>query len=192
MIRINLLPFRAARKKENVRRQVSIFFLSLILVTIIVVSYNAILGNKISKLNAEIEETKAQVAKYNKINQEIAEIKQKLAVLNKKIEVIQTLDQNRKAPVQLLEAMTTLIVPERMWLTDFASNDASVNLNGIALDNQTVADFMTRIENSESYGSVKLSSIRKQAIAEKSLSLKSFGLSFTKEMKPANKEKAEQ
>ena len=29
MIRINLLPFRAARKKENVRRQISLFLLSL-------------------------------------------------------------------------------------------------------------------------------------------------------------------
>ena len=26
MIRINLLPFRAARKKENIRRQVSYYF----------------------------------------------------------------------------------------------------------------------------------------------------------------------
>jgi type IV pilus assembly protein PilN len=191
MIRINLLPFRAARKKENVRRQVSVFFLSLILVAILVVSYNAILGNKITKLNAQIQQTKAQVAEYNKINQEIAEIKQKLAVLNKKIEVIQTLDLNRKEPVQLLEAMTNLVIADRMWLTDFASNSASVNLNGIALDNQTVADFMTRVEDSESYGGVKLSSIRKQAIAEKNISLKSFGITFTKEMKPATKEKAE-
>ena len=37
MIRINLLPFRAARKKENVRRQVSVFLLSLVLVVIIAV-----------------------------------------------------------------------------------------------------------------------------------------------------------
>ena len=28
MIRINLLPFRAARKKENIRRQLTIFALS--------------------------------------------------------------------------------------------------------------------------------------------------------------------
>ncbi|RLB32469.1 MAG: pilus assembly protein PilN, partial [Deltaproteobacteria bacterium] len=28
MIRINLLPFRAARKKENIKRQISIFVLT--------------------------------------------------------------------------------------------------------------------------------------------------------------------
>jgi type IV pilus assembly protein PilN len=30
MIRINLLPFRAARKKENIRRQLSIYVLSVV------------------------------------------------------------------------------------------------------------------------------------------------------------------
>jgi len=30
MIRINLLPFRAARKKENIRRQISVFVLSVV------------------------------------------------------------------------------------------------------------------------------------------------------------------
>ena len=31
MIRINLLPFRSTRQKENIRRQLSVFLLSIIL-----------------------------------------------------------------------------------------------------------------------------------------------------------------
>jgi hypothetical protein len=50
---------------------------------------------------------------------------------------------------------------------------------------------MTRIESSAAYGGVKLSSIRKQTIAEKSLNLKSFGITFAKEAKPVTIEKAE-
>ena len=46
MIRINLLPFRAARKKENVRRQVSVFLLSFVLIIIGVFYYNMWLGNR--------------------------------------------------------------------------------------------------------------------------------------------------
>ena len=45
MIRINLLPFRAARKKENIRRQVSIFLLSLAFLLIILFYYNWSLGS---------------------------------------------------------------------------------------------------------------------------------------------------
>ena len=70
MIRINLLPFRAARKKENIRRQVSIFFLSFFLVVMALVYYHISLGNKILSLKAKIETTKKEVAKYEKINKD--------------------------------------------------------------------------------------------------------------------------
>ena len=72
MIRINLLPFRAARKKENIRRQVSIFVLSLVFLLIIFFYYNFSLSNKVDSLNANIKNTKTELAKYNKINDEIA------------------------------------------------------------------------------------------------------------------------
>jgi type IV pilus assembly protein PilN len=180
MIRINLLPFRAARKKENIRRQVSVFFLSLALVTILAVVVHVSFNRKITGLNQKIETTKAQVAKYNKINEEIAEIKKKLAVLDKKIEVIQTLDMNRKAPVRLMDSMTQLLVANRMWFTRMDYNDASVKLDGIALDNQTVADFMTRVQDFADYQDVKLASIKQERFTQKNLNLKRFGVTFKK------------
>lgn len=180
MIRINLLPFRAARKKENIRRQVSIFFLSLMLVTILAVIIHVGFNRKIAGLNQQIETTKTQVAKYNKINEEIAEIKKKLAVLDKKIEVIQTLDMNRKAPVRLMDSMTQLLVANRMWFTRMDYKEASIKLDGIALDNQTVADFMTRIQDFADYQEVKLASIKQERFTKKDLNLKRFGVTFKK------------
>ena len=180
MIRINLLPFRAARKKENVRRQVSVFLLSFVLVAILAVIGHVWLNNRISGLNERIASTKAQVAKYNKINKEIAEIKKKLAVLDKKIEVIQTLDMNRKAPVRLLDSMTQLLVANRMWFTRMDYKNKGVKLDGIALDNQTVADFMTRVEAYPDYEQVKLAKIKQERLKSKDLNLKRFGVTFKK------------
>ncbi len=180
MIRINLLPFRAARKKENIRRQVSVFLLSLILVTILAVIAHVGFNKKIAGLDDRIATTKAQVAKYNKINAEIAEIKKKLAVLEKKIEVIQTLDMNRKAPVRLMDSMTQLLVANRMWFTRMDYKDASIKLDGIALDNQTVADFMTRVQDFPDYQEVKLASIKQERFKNKDLNLKRFGVTFKK------------
>jgi len=180
MIRINLLPFRAARKKENIRRQVSVFFLSLVLVTILAVVVHVGFNRKIAGLNQQIETTKTQVAKYNKINEEIAEIKKKLAVLDKKIEVIQTLDMNRKAPVRLMDSMTQLLVANRMWFTRMDYKDSGIKLDGIALDNQTVADFMTRVQDFADYKDVKLASIKQERFTNKNLNLKRFGVTFQK------------
>ena len=68
MIRINLLPFRSARKKENIRRQVSIFLLSLAFMLIILFYYNYNLSSKMDNLNTKIKDTKSDLEKYDKIN----------------------------------------------------------------------------------------------------------------------------
>jgi type IV pilus assembly protein PilN len=179
MIRINLLPFRAARKKENIRRQVSVFLLSLVLVVIVAVWFNFILSGKISALNKKIEETKAQVEKYNKINKEISDIKKKLNMLNKKIEVIKSLDLTRKAPVELLDDMSRLVVEKQMWLTEIVDSSEQFKIVGIALDNPTIAEYMTRIESSPKYSDVKLLSIT-QDKSIKGLELKKFNIQFQK------------
>ena len=189
MIRINLLPYRAAKKKENIRRQVSIFFLSAIVVLLIVFWHNGYLGNRIENLNKEISSTRAQVAKYKKINDEIAEIKKKLKVLDRKIEVIASLEADRKAPVQNMDRLYTLLVEKRMWYTQIEEKGTNFKLSGIALDNQTVADFMTRIQKSDGFQNVRLASIKQHKIQDNDLKLKQFDLNFSK--KPNKKEAAE-
>lgn len=179
MIRINLLPFRAARKKENIRRQASVFILSIVLVLILATWFNYMLSSKIKSLNKKIQSTQAQVDKYNKINNEIAGIKKKLDLLNKKIEVIQSLDLTRKAPVELLDDMSRLTVEKRMWLTGLEEKSGSIKVVGIAVDNPTVAEYMTRIEESQKYAGVKLLSIN-QDNSIQGLNLKTFGISFRK------------
>ena len=173
MIRINLLPFRAARKKENIRRQVSVFFLTFLLVVIVLGWYHIFLGGRISDLNAKIKHTQTQIAKYDKINQEIAQIKKALDTLKSKTNVIKMLEKSRKDPVHLLDVMTEMVVEKRMWFTHFESKGQAVNISGIALDNKTVADFMIRLENSKLFSSVNLQTLKQHSITNYT-DLKSF------------------
>ena len=189
MIRINLLPYRAARKKENIRIQVNVFLGSLLIVGLLVFWYNSYLGGRVDGLNKEIISTREQVAKYKKINEEIAEIKKKLAVLDRKIKVIESLEADRKAPVQNLDSLYDLLVEKRMWYNQIEQRGESFKLSGIALDNQTVADYMTRIEKSERFHNVRLSSIKQYEIQGKNLKLKQFEVNFEK--KPMEKAAAE-
>ena len=178
MIRINLLPFRAARKKENIRRQVSIFMLSLVFLLIIFFYYNFNLSKKVDSLNTHIKHTKTELAKYNKINDEIAQIKKKLNNLKKKMAVMKTLEANRFEPTRLLETMTQVVVPKRMWFTKLESKKEKVIINGIALDNKTVADFMVRLEDCGLFKEVDLKTLkRKKAQAT---DLKTFTISCIK------------
>ena len=161
MIRINLLPFRADRKKENIRRQVSIFLLSLAFMLIILFYFNFSLGSKIGNLNAKIKDTQSELDKYDKINKEIAEIKKKLDNLKKKMAVMDTLEANRFAPIRPMDTMTQVIVAKRMWFTKLQSKDQLVNITGVALDNTTVADFMVRLENSGLFKEVDLKTLKR-------------------------------
>ena len=178
MIRINLLPYRAARKKENIRIQVNVFLGSVFIVILLMVWFNAILGGHIKNLNAEITNTHEQVAKYKKINAEIAEIKKKLEVLDRKIKVIKSLESDRKAPVQNLDSLYQLLVEKRMWYNQIQEKGDTFTLTGIALDNHTVADFMTRIEKSDRFQDVRLSSIKQYELKGKDLKLKQFEINF--------------
>ena len=186
MIRINLLPFRAARKKENIRRQLSVFALTFIFFIIAAVAWNMRLGAKINDLNTEVENTKKEVAKYRKITEKIKRIKQQLQVLEKKTQVINMLQRNRFEPVKLLDTMSDKVIAKRMWFTGFQNIGRKVQINGIALDNRTVADFMTRLEGTGMFASVRLQKIQKQVV--KKSDLKNFQITCMKKG-PAPKKK---
>ena len=81
-------------------------------------------------------------------------------MLDQKIDVITALEANRKAPVENMTACTTCWWKKRMWYTQIEENVNQFKLSGIDVDNQTVADFMTRIEKSGNFENVRLASIK--------------------------------
>ena len=175
MIRINLLPFRAARKKENVRRQISIFFLSIFLVAVALVYYNSMLAGQQSEIEQTVADLKTDLKKYEKANREIASLQKKLNALEKKTKVIENLTLSREEAVRLLDVLTRVVVEKRMWLTNFRASGNNINFSGTALDNKTIADFMTRLETSPRFSAVRLKS--SQQVKVKGLNLKKFDIS---------------
>ena len=184
MIKVNLLPFRAERKKENIRQQVSIFVLSIIFVLFSMYYYNVSLNNKISAYNVKIENINNEIAKYNKIVEEVKDIENRLDILNKKTNVIKNLELNRKEPVRLLDMMTSMVIPKRMWFTRLEAKEEVVTIKGFSLDNKTVADFMTRLEDSKLFDSINLTTLKQQKY-NKLTNLKEFVISCNK-MPPKN------
>jgi len=174
MIRINLLPYRAERRKEAIRRQVAIFLIGVFALGFILFLYNSHLKSTIAKLDDDIKITQQELAKFKKILAEIANIKKELGTLKRKIEVIKNLSRNRKEPVILLETMSELMIPKRIWLTNFEEKDKIINIAGIALDDKTIADYMKRLQ--QKFSDVQLGPIT--LVTREGLRLKSFKLSF--------------
>jgi type IV pilus assembly protein PilN len=178
MIRINLLPFRAARKKENVRRQISVFLLSLLLIAVCIIAVNMVFSSRITRLETRLTEAKTELEKYQAINREIEEIKKNLAILQKRTEVINQLQAKRLEAVALLDLLTKVVVENRMWITSLNAGDPNVTLLGVAMDNKTIADFMTRLEGTRNYKSVVLKYSKQFQMGK--LSLKNFEITCEK------------
>ena len=177
MIRINLLPFRANRRKENIRKQISIFFLGIILTTLIMLAYSIILGNKIEKLDVKLVKAKEDLKIYEQKAKEVDEMIKQLELLKMKMDVISNLEKNRKMPLEILDEMSGSIIQNRMWLTEMTAG-RTVELKGFAMDNQTVAEFMKNLEKSKFYTAVNLKTIKQQALDKKKATASSMDLRF--------------
>jgi type IV pilus assembly protein PilN len=105
--------------------------------------------------------------------------------------VMKTLEANRFEPTRLLDVMTQVVVPKRMWFTNLESRGDRVNIKGIALDNKTVADFMVRLEDCGLFKQVDLKTLKRTKT--QSAKLKSFAISCIKNplIDPESKNKLE-
>jgi len=174
MIRINLLPFRAARSKENIRRQVSVFLLSLLLLVVVLVFINLFLGRKVKALSDRLESIKKEVRVYEKKAAKVEAFKKKLAELNKKIEVVDQLKVHRKEPPLLLSEFAEMVVPGRMQITKMELNKDKFSLSGVALDNETIAVFMKRLQRSKRFSNVDLTNVKQTR--RFNVEMKQFGI----------------
>lgn len=185
MIRINLLPFRAARKSENIRHQVSMFLLCMTFLFLVMAYLQISLSAKVSDLKQDVDKAGAELKKYKKQAAEVDKIKKKLDGLKKRTDVVRELDKNRKAPVLLLDALTQIIIPNRMWLTSLREDGSKVVISGVALDNKTTADFMVRLETSQLFSSVNLGSVKHQM--QNKQKMKQFQITCFKQAPGKNK-----
>ncbi len=156
MIRINLLPVRAAQRKERLRSQLSIFFLCMILVCI---GCGALYVQK----SAAIKDVKGEIASIDQKNKElrkkigqVKDFEKKKADLEKKLAVLTKLKTGKSGPVHLLDELSAAL-PDKLWLTKFSEKSGKINLAGVADSENTVAVFMKRLDSSPYYKNVELS-----------------------------------
>ncbi len=186
MIRINLLPFRLARVKENIRRQVSIFLLSIVFVVTLLAWYSIGVDRKIAKIKNQTGSVKKQITLYKQRADRVTEIKAKLKVLNEKLEIVASLQTRKDEQQILLEEMADRVVPERMWLEKLKADAAQVTVQGVAFDNPTIADFMRNLEKSPLFSSVDLKRSKIKTF-EGDIDLKAFELVCAKKQATAER-----
>jgi type IV pilus assembly protein PilN len=161
MIRINLLPVREERRKAGARQFAAALVAALVgtialtgLVHWKLMADHASVKKSVARTHAEIDRYGPQLEQVEKYRTAKAEIEQKLAV-------IQTLQEARSGPVHILDELATHI-PDRLWITKLDLRDSKMHVQGMSLDNELVALFLTALNDSGYFKGVELVQTRAQ------------------------------
>ena len=176
MIKINLFPYRAARIKENIRRQVTIYFLSVIFFILVFSFYTLNFSQEIKSLRYDIETSEKELASFKYANAKIKELKKTIKDVEIKLKTIQKLEKGKTGPVRLLDEVSQSVPKERLWLSMLRENKGILELKGTAMDNETIAEFMNRLDKTESLSAVKLETAKIHKIIGFDLNFKEFVL----------------
>src|SRR3954462_14751518 len=122
MIRINLLPVRAAKKREFGRQQLLLFVLLLVLAAIGNFFWYGRVSNELASLDKQIVSTRAEIAQLEKTIGEVKSIKDDKKALEDKLKILDTLKKGRTGPVKVMDELAT-IIPQKVWLVDYLEKD---------------------------------------------------------------------
>jgi len=173
MIKINLLPKKEITQWAALVEQGVLGILVVVLVILGLLGWTAYLRGENRDLDRRIASIKSELAKLEQEEAKIEEMKKTEATIQKRIDVIKKLEKRKTGPVMMLDEVAS-VIPEKLWLTSLRNKGAMLTLNGIAIDNETVALFMTKLERSEQLENIELKVAKAKKI--RNFTFKEFSL----------------
>jgi len=164
MIRINLLPVKAAQRKEKLKGQLFVLALVLIVVAALCGSAYMFQLNRLQEAQAQIDQKRFEISKLMKTIGEVNQFKKRQQELRAKLDVMDQLEEARSGPVHLLDELYKAM-PEKLWLTSFSETGGQANIAGIGLNEETVARFMRNLDDSAYFSNVDLQ-VTQQSVQE--------------------------
>jgi type IV pilus assembly protein PilN len=186
MIKINLLPVRAAKKKESARQQLSILTLSVIAVAVLALGIYSVTLAKISTAQDEISKSEQEIKSLKEKIGEINNIKKFQEEVRKKLGILDQLRQNKTGPATRMAKLSDA-VPEKVWLTKYTENGVNISLAGVAFNEELIAEFLRNLQGSNDFQNVEL--LVSEQMDIKDLKVKKFEISCTLKSNTAAEQK---
>jgi type IV pilus assembly protein PilN len=147
MIRINLLPHRAERRKRRQVQFISLSILTLLLGVLVVGFVHGIIGARISYQERRNDFLKNEIAKLDKQIEEIRKLRQQVRALLARKEVVENLQSTRSDVVHLLDQMLR-ILPNGVYLKSLKQTNNKIEITGLAQSNARISTLMRAIDSS--------------------------------------------
>ncbi len=147
MGQINLLPWRAERRKEKTAEFATLAGLIGIFTAVIVAGAYAHFTNIENYHKARNKYLETQIEILNTKLQEITKLEETKANLLARMNVIQELQRSRPEIVHLFEEIVTTL-PEGVWLDSVQQTEKTLRIEGNAESNARVSAYMRNLEAS--------------------------------------------
>ena len=169
MIRINLLPWREARRKAHNLQFFILMGMVAGLAAAIVLLVHGYYATRISTQTERNRFLKDENAKLDKEIDEIKKLKEEIQALLSRKQVIETLQADRAQTVYLLEQLVRQ-TPDGVYLRTVRQTGSKVNLTGYAQSNARVSTLMRNFEASPYLEKPDLVEIKAATVNNKRLS----------------------
>jgi len=177
MIKINLLPVKAAKRREAGQRQVLIGVVAFTLALVGVIVFHTAASSKINDMRSHNQQLSAAIAKLKAEIGDYELVKAQRDELIRQRDAIKKLQANRSGPVFMMRELSDLLTsgkgptynkeayeeqirrdpssgfkpswdPKRVWILGYDEKAHMVTMKGAAKSDEDVAEFLKRLKQS--------------------------------------------
>ena len=155
MIRINLLPVREVEREAGRRQETRLVYLTAALIVVILAGIEIGSRMRLAPLKQEHAKLQADIVALDKKSAELTKLEAERKDLEEKLKTIATLEAKKVGPVNVLADLSDA-APDQVWLIEFKESGGLATISGLGLDDQTIANFMRKLDASPYFDGVDL------------------------------------
>ena len=125
-------------------------------------------------MRAKVKTVNMETQKYKSIEEKLKTLKKKKRIIEEKIQIVSNLEKSRKKLLAILDTISENFLVDKMWLEELEIEDNKVHIKGVALGNESIAEFMKRLETTPLFQKVDLIKTQKEKVQQ--INLTSFEL----------------
>lgn len=162
MIKINLAPVRARRRRAVPAFELPSFNFRLVFGVLYAIAFLGSLGwgwklyREGLTLAEQIERDRAELTTIKTKIGQAGNAKELYAELQKRVQTVQEITKNQSMPIHLVDAFAD-VIPRDLWITALEEKpDHTLKITGSAFSTTAVADFMSNLRSSGKFKDVDI------------------------------------
>lgn len=164
MIKINLLPGPRAKKSGSAQLDVRLELFAagglLVLIVVGCAYYSGVLDAQIEAKTQEKADKEKQLTALKEKIKKVEGFEQTKKRLEDQNRIIDQLEKSRGGPVRVMDFVSQSLDPLKLWLVSMTVKGNDVELEGRALTNDDVVEFVKNLRRTDYFGTIRLGETR--------------------------------